>query len=141
MNRYDPPRAPVADPIAPSKDSERPPHPVRIAIWLFLASLALGSIKVFSLPPAGLVLTVIVIVIWLLLFAAMTQRKNWARITFLILFLIGLPEMYLMKDKIFSGSAASTALLVAQSVAQVAGLVLLFIPAANRWFRKPSIKS
>jgi len=141
MNRYDPSKASVADPTESSRNSERPPHPVRAAICLFLASLALGSIKVLSLPPAALVLAVVVIVIWLVLFAAMIQRKNWARITFLVLFLVGIPEMYAMKEAVFSGSTASIALFLVQSVAQIAGLVLLFIPVSNKWFRKQSITS
>jgi hypothetical protein len=78
-----------------------------------------------------------VIVGWLLY--KIRLGRHWARVTYLLLWLFGTAYAFLFwraYAAAFDGkhfmAAVST---VAKAALDVAGIVLLFVPAANRWFR------
>lgn len=81
-------------------DESSPPAAVRNAVGLFYIAMALGAVQVLidgSLlsdeATAGRGLTFFVIIFGVLLFLIrqVGRGRNWARITLLVLFLIGLP--------------------------------------------------
>jgi phosphatidylserine synthase len=65
-----------------------------------------------------------------------SQGKNWARITLLVLFLIGLlPFAFTVRSE-FSRSVGLASLSVLQAALQGASLVILFTRPVNPWFRR-----
>jgi hypothetical protein len=69
----------------------------------------------------------------------MWQRRNWARITLLVLFLIGLPFYYSYLRGAFGRSAILAATSLLQPLVQGSGLFLAFTEPATEWFRKPAV--
>jgi len=123
-----------------------PPPPVTLATYLLWASLGLGVIRfAFDWPmieraaPAAFVLPVMAVTLGVLvwLIVMIMKRRNWARITFLVLFVIG---------TLMDGPGALDEVLtrplpglcgVAQILLQGVALFLLFRPPASTWFRPP----
>jgi hypothetical protein len=82
-------------------------------------------------------------VIWLVIGFKISQGRNWARITFLVLsliglvlFLISLPFYVFYVRAEFGRSPILPVLSVLQGAFQVTGILLAFTPPANDWFRK-----
>lgn len=130
--------------IEPLATSARPMTVTR-AVQLFYASFAIGSIKtVFDLAHkmSGviLILAIVFAFIFLGICCFFVNRigagRNWARIVFLVLLIIGLPlsvPQYLAElrtSPIHGGVSVLVAIL------QVIGIVLLFTKSSNQWFRK-----
>ena len=136
MNPYAPPKAELADPEdVESSESGTPIH-VKRAVWLLAGSLALGAIKT-SLAPVHGSLWVVVATIAIVagLTAAISRGVNWARVTFLVLFLLGLPGMFFIRELLLRESRVSLVILAAQTVFQLTAAALLFLPASTAWFR------
>jgi glycopeptide antibiotics resistance protein len=72
------------------------------------------------------------------LFWKMSQGRNWARITLLVLFLLELPFYFSFVRAEFGLSAIVAALSITRALFQGAGLLLAFLPPAKDWFRKPA---
>jgi uncharacterized membrane protein len=68
--------------------------------------------------------------------AAVAKGLNWARVTLLVLFLLGLPLIFFIRDLLLREGAASVAILFIQTIAQLVALVFLFLPDSNAWFRR-----
>ena len=65
----------------------------------------------------------------------MNQRKNWARIAFSVLFLLGaLPYLFLFAE-IFKSSQVSGFLSAIITIIQIVALTLLYSEESNRWFK------
>lgn len=64
-----------------------------------------------------------------------SARKNWARITYAVLFLLGLVPGLSTILKSFATVAVVGMIPLASACLQLAALVLLFLPSANSWFR------
>ena len=80
----------------------------------------------------------VVSVIWLFtayLVAMVEKGRNWARITYLVLFLLGLP--FLVMSYWANWRMAPIAALsgTTQTLLQAVAVVLVFVPASRRWFR------
>jgi len=71
--------------------------------------------------------------VWLIV--KMDRGRNWARITFLVLFLLGTPLSIQPLIHSLSYSPVSGVLGLAQAALQVVSLVMLFGRAARPWFR------
>jgi hypothetical protein len=123
---------------------EAPPPPVSLAGNLLWASLGFGVIRTGLDWPAieraapvafvvpAMVLT-LVVAVWLIVM--ILKRRNWARIVFLVLFVIGT----LMDGPGVFGEIVERPVQglcgLAQILLQGAALFLLFRPSAAAWFR------
>ena len=120
------------------------PQPVGTAVNLLWASLAVGLIKMLmdfshlGAPPAAFtnfVLVVTFAVLGFLIFK-ISAGKNWARITFLIMFIVGmLPTLPIIFGE-FSRSPVVGALSVTQIGLQAYALFIIFTQPGGRWFQK-----
>jgi hypothetical protein len=122
------------------------PDAVRTAVTLLYATLGLGVLR-SALESARLAaessvvafLAIALVSLGLTGFLTyMTGRgRNWARITLLVLFLIGVPLSMGPLATSLATSPVSGVLGLAQVGLQVVALVLLFRPPASTWFRRP----
>jgi hypothetical protein len=145
-NPYRAPQAQLID--VPLPGEERGPRPGQVAIavgllWLTLLIQA-GALtflwRLFRLfPPYMFVVAGTITVIWALtafLVAMIERGHNWARITYLVAFLIGLPFSALsILANLGQAPVVGIAAVVAQIVLQIAAMVLLFSGASGAWFR------
>ncbi len=130
---------PASSPTRPGK--------VTTAILLLYVALGLGLLRaVMSMPASAqmqgyreavvsLVVLLIIVGAQLLFIFMLGQGRNWARIIYLALFVLGVAAMIFA---LFSGAAlGGGALLDAlQTLLQLVALVLLFTPEASLWFRE-----
>jgi tryptophan-rich sensory protein len=69
------------------------------------------------------------------------KGRNWARITLLVFFLIGvLPFAFTVRSEL-ARSVSLAAVSIAQAVSQAFSLMLVFTNPANEWFRGVSAKT
>jgi hypothetical protein len=132
----------VATRLAPV---ESKPAAVGMATFLIYLSLAVGVLKVVfdwghlkasgrSANPIISVGAFTIVVIGLLAWK-MGQGRNWARITFLILFIVGaVPAMAILKSNL-DRSVVVGVLAVIQTIAQLYALWLVFTPPGSHWFK------
>jgi peptidoglycan/LPS O-acetylase OafA/YrhL len=100
------------------------------------AGVAHGSATAPSMPSAAafmlfetiLMAAMMGIVAWLLY--KVLRRRSWARITLTTLSVLLFAPIFA-----FSGSLAEIVEVLAKTALGAAGLVLLFTPGANKWFR------
>ena len=142
-NPYQVTRAQVDD-LGPAEDRGDKPKTVSAAVIMLWASLVLqvaGLVWLWQFArygPSLIVITMTVVsVIWLFtayLVAMIEQGRNWARITLLVLFLLGAPFMVM---SMYGNWQFSLAVLsaVTQALLQLIALVLLFVPASRPWYR------
>jgi hypothetical protein len=123
------------------------PKAVTLAMALLWASLALGLAKfamsyssLAAAPNLKVTLAVLgaTLAVYILLIVMMSKGKNWARIAFLVLFLIGLvPSLpTLLAD--FARSPVIGGLGLGDVVLQAWALILVFTDPGKTWFRKPA---
>ena len=121
------------------------PQPVATAVNLLWASLAVGLVKVLmdfshldSQAPAAFTTFILIFTFALIgfLIFKISAGRNWARITFLVLFVLGmLPTLPIVLGE-FSRSAVVGALSMAQIGLQAYALFLVFTNPGSAWFRK-----
>jgi hypothetical protein len=126
-----------------TQSATQKPQPVDTAVNLVWASLAAGLLKTMidyshltSLTSAAFTNFVLVFTFALVgfLIFKISAGKNWARITFLVLFIVGvLPFLFIVLDE-FSRSSTVGALSVTQISLQVYALFLLFTQPGSIWF-------
>ena len=130
-------------PIESAAVVERPKEVTR-AVQLISASFAIGGIRaVFDLAQkvsgARYFLTILLLVAFLgicfFFVSKIAAGRNWARITFLVLLLIGLPLAvpgYIgeLRTSLLYGSLS-----MIMAILQVIGTYLLFTKQSNLWFR------
>ncbi len=119
-------------------------HPkVAVAVKLLYVTLGIGiirSIIEFSrqaeASSVGFVLFVMFFVFGIMLFFIymIGKGKNWARITFLVLFIIGVPLSILPMIQSLSHYPVSGVLGLLQVAMQAIALVLLFQSGSSAWF-------
>jgi membrane-bound ClpP family serine protease len=73
-------------------------------------------------------------ILWLFIYM-IGRGRNWARIAFLVLFIIGIPLSVLPLLQSLSASPISGLLGIAQTAIQVVALVFLFQKPSSDWFR------
>ena len=129
--------------LEPTTNPSRPITVTR-AVQLFYASFAIGLIQtIFDLAHKLSGFTFFLAIIFALIFigilcffvSKIAARRNWARIVFLILLIIGLPlsiPRYLAELKATPTHGYVSILL---AVLQVIAIVLLFTRSSNQWFR------
>ena len=130
--------------IEPTADVERPGAVTR-AVQLISASFAIGGIRaVFDLAQkvsgATFLLAILLLIVFLgicfFFLSKIATGKNWARITFLVLLVIGLPLAipgYIgeLRTNLVHGSLS-----IIVAILQLIGICLLFTRNSNRWFKK-----
>jgi hypothetical protein len=148
-NPYRAPQARLID--VPSPGEERGPRPGQVAIavgllWLTLLIQA-GALtflwRLFRLfPPFMFVVAGVITAIWALtafLVAMIERGHNWARVTYLVAFLIGLPFSALSILANFDQAPmVGIVAVVAQILLQIAAVVMLFTGPSGAWFRGES---
>jgi hypothetical protein len=144
-NPYAPPKAAVADATA-NRQMEKPSQ-VTTAVRLLWSSLGLGILSsalqweyLASLGSVGFILSVQIlsftVLAWLIW--KISVGRNWARITFLVLAIIGLGFLAQIPS-VFERSPASAVVGVIQLLLQFAALYLVFADPGRRWFRKSDV--
>ena len=128
-----------------TQSAAQKPQPVVTAVNLLWASLAVGLVKMLmdfsnlsGMAPAAFTNIILIFTFALIAFLIfkISAGRNWARITLLVMFIIGvLPTLPIVLDD-FSRSAVVGALSVAQIGLQVYALILLFTQPGSSWFRK-----
>lgn len=125
----------MSEPTTSPTPTERPVEASR-AIWLIAASLVLGVLRCVLLPPPGpLWVAYVTVALLAALTFAIARGANWARIVFLVLFLLGLPGMFFIGNLLLQEGPVALGVLTVQTVLQAGALVLLFLPVSTLWFR------
>lgn len=127
------------------------PQSLTIAVNLLWASLAVGVLKVamtFIIPglrnpnvTSGFALTILLFVlgVFVLLVWKISIGRNWARITFLILTILGAYPWLLGLSHEFAVSPVYGAASLVQVGLQLCAIVLLFVKPASDWFRARAV--
>ena len=123
------------DPITPPGATGTRPRTVTLAVGALSVALLLGvAILGFGWRVPVVAVSTVVIVGGLLF--GVTRRHNWARWVLAILTIVVLALTWpLVRFQLTYGTVVPIAT-VAQIVLEAVGLVLLFLPAAGRWFRR-----
>jgi hypothetical protein len=141
-NPYLPPKAAIADPIeAPPTEA---PAPVNTAMRLLMISFVLIFVEV-ALDWVALtaVSPPIVLVFWLVLasilqlwiYAKIASGRNWARITWLVIFAVSLPFTLIVLPELAQRAPVVAGVTFVAQVLTAFGLYLLFFPG-RAWFRR-----
>ena len=141
-NPYAPPSSQVADIEGDTASLERP-RLVNVGIGLLAMDLVLGIVGLFRDGGASLVFTVAIIGVMGLFTWYAWKGRNWARIVHLVVLLIAVLATTLAIAVLRanpniaggSGEVFFTPWTIAQNALNIAGVVLLFTPAANAWYR------
>ena len=128
-----------------TQSAAQKPQPVVTAVNLLWVSLAVGLVKMLmgfsnlsGMAAAAFTNFILIFTFALIAFLIfkISAGRNWARITFLVMFIIGvLPTLPIVLGE-FSRSAVVGALSAAQIGLQVYALFLLFTQPGSSWFRK-----
>jgi len=143
-NPYQVTRTDVDD-VGPAIDRGEKPTPVSVAVvmlWLALIIQLAGLVWVWQFfrwgPRAVQFMLVVVSLIWLFqayLVAMIERGLNWARITFLVLFVLGMLFSALSIGQALERTPLAAISAIAQSVLQAIAMVLVFLPSSNPWYR------
>lgn len=151
-NPYRAPRADV-DALMPAVENDRPPRPTQVAVavvmfWLVLimqiASLVYNWQFLRHATGAVFVLACVVSGFWILsawLVAMIERGLNWARITYLVLYLLIFLPFYALTIWVtltYTRSPAGALPALAQGTLQLIALVFLFLGPARHWYRAPA---
>jgi len=112
---------------------------VALGIGVLLTAIAFPELSATAGP--GFVVAVeggVVIVIGLLIWLVARQRQNWARWTFLVLYLVGLPFYVPRFPEMVRVNAISAAASACQLLFQAIAFYLVFTGDARDWF-KPQV--
>jgi membrane-bound ClpP family serine protease len=131
-----------------SKQTERPKKVQNAATILYI-TLGIGIVRAVmdasanaELTGVGLLMciTLVVFAVVVFLIAMIVRGRNWARIAFLILFLLGLIPAIGSLIVVFMRNPISGILGFLQIVLQVVALIFLFQSDSSEWFRaKPQL--
>jgi FtsH-binding integral membrane protein len=120
------------------------PEAVSTAIKLLYATLVIGALRsalewshqTQAVSPDFVLFVMIftfAFIVWLIY--KMDRGRNWARITFLVFFILGVPMSVLPLLRSLSYSPVSGVLGLLQVVLQIVALCILFGRSARPWFR------
>ena len=120
-----------------------PPTTVRIGIWLI--GLTLLTDLIASLWPrahmtGGIGQAATTFLIFGCLLYAIGRRRNWARLVFTFLYIVGVFFALTMMGRFRSAGTIAVVLTVGLIIVQGAGLACLFLPSAAAWYH-PSGRS
>ena len=115
------------------------PQKVQNAVSILYVTLGIGIIsailQVLAHGAISRMFTTLVIVAAMAFLIVMTGRgRNWARVTLLILFLVGVLPSILPLVRFFAVHPISGFLGLAQLVLQIVALIFLFQEESSQWF-------
>lgn len=84
--------------------------------------------------PMGLSISILTFGLLLFIIFQMSQRKKWARTTFLVLFIIGATTFPFTLTIIIGESPVIGIITVLLTLSQIISFVLLYSKSANQWF-------
>lgn len=123
------------------------PRRVKLAVALLWAGLAFAALSLLidfgqaqAVPtPASSAGIVLVYLVWSALTVQVARGRNWARIVYLLLVLIGLPFNLHLAAADFGGGVLPGLVTAVSIAAPVVGLWLLFTSPGKAWFgRSPA---
>jgi hypothetical protein len=121
------------------------PRAVALAVSLLWASIAIGFAKIpldfqslAAMPSPGLIWSIVVLVLafFCFLILKISSGRNWARITYLVLFLIGLIPALPTLTSEFARAPIVAILSIVQAIMQGYAVFLLFTGPGKTWFQK-----
>ena len=143
-NPYAAPAAPVADPTVPEPVNR--PAEVTRAVQLIWISIGLGIVGLFMSPkdmPFGWLgislVALLTVAIWAWIITKIARGRNWARITYLVLIVLGYASMaftWQVQVATLKASPLSAILTIVEAVIAIYAIYLLFCGPANAWFRR-----
>lgn len=131
-------------PPPPLTSNTQKPQRIKNAVLMLWISLGLGVVRSAWEIPAqadkstlGFVISVMVFTLLFMgFFIWMIDRgKNWARITFLVLFILGVPLSILPLLQSLAYAPISGLIGVAQVVLQTIAVVFIFLKDSSAWFK------
>ena len=120
------------------------PHKITVAVLMLWISLGLGVVRSAWEMPAqveqnSLGFVIFVMAVTLLFTGFFIWRidrgKNWARITYLVLFILGAPFSIYLLFKSMAFEPISDLISIVQCVLQIIALVFLFLKNSTAWFK------
>ncbi len=132
-------------------EQNQPTRPPRVgtAVKLLYITLGIGvlrSIMEASMyaemaSPAFVMLIMFFVlgIMWFFIFM-IGKGRNWARITLLVLFIIGIPFIGLLQWQSSVANPISGLLGIAQIIMLIVALVFLFQKPSSDWFREMKLK-
>ena len=142
---YDPPSAPVADPVHAASPKPTAVKRAVQCLWISVAlTLVQGMPQLASAAPGAVVTIALTLVLTIgllsLIAAKVGAGRSWARWVFLAIFLFGavtLIATVLLTPQVFRTMPVLLQISEAlQFVLQAGALILMFTPAAREWFRQ-----
>ena len=133
--------------IPPTLPTQKPATVSR-AIKLLYSTLAIGFLRSalewsFYIQIASIAFVVSVSLLTLAIFVWLISKidkgRNWARITFLVLFLLGVPMSIQPLLQSFAHAPLSGVLGLSQAVIQAVCIFMLFGRSARPWFRSTAM--
>ena len=121
------------------------PKKVGAAVKLLYITLGIGVLRSImeasmhaqmASPAFVMFVTFFVLGIMWLFIHMIGKGRNWARITFLVLFIVGIPFSILPLLQSLAAAPISGLLGIGQTVIQVIALVFLFQKPSSDWFRE-----
>jgi hypothetical protein len=109
-----------------------------VSLGVGIAKVALDFANLRAMAPMGFTLFVLVatFAVLILLVLKIAAGRNWARIVFLVLFIVGtVPTLPVVRDELERAPLVG-ALSILQILLQIWALVLLFTKPGSAWFRK-----
>ena len=120
-----------------------PPTTVRIGIWLIgltLLTELLASLWPRAHMKGGIGQAATTFLIFGCLLYAIGRRRNWARLVFGFLYIVGVFFALTMMGRFRAAGTIAAVFTVGLILVQGAGLVCLFLPSASAWYH-PSARS
>ena len=124
------------------------PSKVATAVKLLYATLGIGMIRSIIESSRHAEASSVALFLFGTLFSLVTiaffiymisKGKNWARITFLVLCILGIPLAISPMIQSLSHNLFSGVLGILQVIMQIIGLVLLFHGSSSKWFKAMKI--
>ena len=112
------------------------PDAVHIAVTLLYICLAVGVARGL-LEAMAAINTLVALGTMLFFIQMMRKRQNWARLTYLVLFILGAPLSIRPLMHSLAVHPLSGFLGIGELALQIVALVLLFHKSASAWFRRP----
>lgn len=148
-NPYAPPVSAVADPV--EVRAERPPE-VTLAVKLLWASFFLGLVALFYQPAlknaaapgqwVGVLIGMAIIFgLWAWVISKIARGRNWARVLFLVIGILGTVINLLATPMVLSFYKAqplSGVIALINFVLEIYTIYLLLTAPARAWFKQPS---
>jgi membrane-associated HD superfamily phosphohydrolase len=127
------------------------PKKIKEAANLIYLTLAIGFIKYILYvtmtsqktftEPRSIIIGILTIIILALFAFKIGEGKNWSRITYLVLFIIGIIPYPLYLSNEFKMSPIIGIVSITQVLIQLYVLVILFTGESKEWFKKQKTKT